>query len=197
MKSFFTTTFLVIFLTISAVAQTQTTPVKIVFMNTDAFYDEKLGIAKLISAAKQLNAEFAAQIKALEDGGIKLQGIAKEIETMQKLPSAQLNRTAYNAKQDEGEKLQRELQYKKTELETAINKRRAALISPISQDVGKAVDEFAKKNGYGVVFDVAKLDGTGAILFLTDSADVTKEFIAFYNARPATTLVPPSAKPNQ
>ncbi|NJM52313.1 MAG: OmpH family outer membrane protein [Blastocatellia bacterium] len=66
---------------------------------------------------------------------------------MQKLPSAQFNRAAYNNKQEEGEKLQRELQYKKTELETAISKRRVSLISPISQDIGNAVTEFSKKNG--------------------------------------------------
>lgn len=196
MKTLFTTAFLAILLTISAAAQTQTATVKIVFMNTDAFYDEKLGITKLINANKQLNAEFANQIKALEDGGIRLQGIAKEIETMQKLPSAQFNQTAFNSKQDEGEKLQRELQYKKTELETAFNKRRASLVSPVSQDIGRAITEFGKKNGYGVVLDVAKLDGSGALLFLADSADVTKEFITFYNSRPATPTAAPPAKNN-
>lgn len=194
MKSLFTIAFLIILSAFSAIAQTQPASVKIVFMNTDAFYDEKLGITKLINATKQLNAEFATQIKGLEEGGLKLQGIAKEIETMQKLPPAQFNRAAYTNKQEEGEKLQRELQYKKTELETAISKRRVSLISPISQDIGNAVTEFSKKNGYGAVFDVAKLDGSGALLFLTDAADVTKDFIVFYNSRPATSTATPPVK---
>lgn len=196
MKNLVSTTFLVFLLAISAIAQTQPASVKIVFMNTDVFYDEKSGILKLVNASKQLNNEFAAQIKALDDGGIKLQGIAKEIETMQKLPSAQFNQTAYNNKQEEGEKLQRELQYKKTELETALNKRRAALIAPISRDIGSAITEFSKKNGYGVVFDVAKLDSAGALLFLAEAADVTKEFITFYNARPAAATTAPPVKNN-
>ena len=190
MKNLLTISFSIIFFTISAIAQTQPAPVKIVFMNTSAFYDEKVGITKLVNANKQLNAEFAARIKDLDDSGLKLQGISKEMETMQKLPPAQFNRAAYNNKQDEGEKLQRELQYKKTELETAISKRRAALINPLSQEIGNAVTEFSKKNGYTVVFDVAKLDSAGALLFLADAADVTKEFIAFYNARPATVKSP-------
>jgi Skp family chaperone for outer membrane proteins len=183
MKHLLTTSFLVIFLVISAAAQTA--PVKMAFMNTDAFYDEKLGITKIVNATKQINTEFAVQIKALEDGGLRLQNIAKEMDTMRKLPQAQFNQVAYNSKQDEGEKLQRELSYKKTELETALNKRRTALIAPITQDVGKAMDEFAKKNGYTVIFDVSKLGDAGALLFLAESADVTKEFVAFYNARPA------------
>jgi Skp family chaperone for outer membrane proteins len=192
MKNLLTIAFSIIFLAVSAIAQTQTVSLKIVFMNTNAFYDEKQGITKLVNANKQLNNEFAARIKDLDDGSRRLDGIAKEMETMQKLPPAQFNRAAYTTKQDEGERLQRELQYKKTELETAISKRRVALVGPISREIGDAVTEFSKKNSYGVVFDVAKLDNSGALLFLADAADVTKDFIAFYNARPAGATVSPT-----
>jgi Skp family chaperone for outer membrane proteins len=198
MKNLLSTALFLVILAVSAAAQSQPASIKIAFMNTDAFYDDKIGITKIVVATKQLNNEFAAQFKALEDGGMKLQNIAKEIDTMRKLPQAQFNQTAYNSKQEEGERLQRELTYKKTELETAINKRRTALIAPISQDVGNAMDEFAKKNNYTVIFDVAKLGEAGTLLFLADSADVTKDFIAFYNARPATaaaTTAKPPVKP--
>ena len=196
MKSLISTTFLVLLLAISAFAQAQPASVKIVFINTNAFYEEKLGITKLVNANKQLDTEFGARMKELQDGNTKLQTIANDLQNMQKLPQQQFNQTAFNTKQDEGEKLQRELNYKKTELETAVNKRRTVLIGPISQDIGKAMDEFAKKNGYGVILDVAKLDDAGAILVLTEAADVTKEFITFYNARPVTATAAPT-RPNQ
>lgn len=168
----------------------QTTPIKIGLINTEAFYSEKEGITKLVTASKQLDAEFAARIKELQDGQTKLQGIATELQNMQKLPQAQFNQASYNTKQEEGERLQRELTYKKTELETAIGKRRPVVIGPVSQDIGKAIDEFAKQKGYGAIFDVSKMADTGALLFLAETADATKEFITFYNARPATAAAP-------
>jgi Skp family chaperone for outer membrane proteins len=160
---------------------------KIGLIQTDAFYDEKAGITKLVSANKQLDSEFAPRIKELQDGNARLQAIAKELENMRKLPANVFNQATYNAKQEEGTALQRQLEFKKAEVESALTKRRDALMGPINQDIGKGITEFSKKNGYGAVFDVSKLAETGVLLFLADAANVTKEFIVFYNARPATT----------
>lgn len=167
----------------SALAQVPVSPPKIAFIDTTAFYDEKAGITKLVNANKQIDTEFAARIKELQDGGTKLQSIVKELDTMQNLPSAQFNQAAYVAKKDEAERLERDLNYKKTDLEAAINKRRNVLISPISQDIGKAIEEYAKKNGYGVVLDISKLGEVNAVLYFAEIADTTKDFIAFYNKR--------------
>lgn len=171
---------------ISAFAQAQSAP-KIVLINTEAFFDEKSGITKLVAANKQLNLEFAPRVKGLQDGNTKLQSIASELENMRKLPANVFNQGSFSAKQEEGERLQRELNYNKTDLESAVTKRRQALIGPINGDIGKGIDEFSKKNGYGAVFDVSKLAETGVLLFLAETANVTKEFIVFYNARLATT----------
>lgn len=186
----FIVTFLIIqtALSLFAFAQVPTAPAKIALIDTDAFFDEKAGITKLVTATKQLNTEFAVQIKALEDGGARLQVIAKELETLPRQTQAQQNALA--TKQEEGERLQRELNYKKTELETAINKRRAVLIGPINQDIVKGIDEFAKKNGYGAIFDIGKMFESGALLYFAETVNVTKEFVAFYNTRPATPAKP-------
>lgn len=187
-SSIFTSVFFTFLFSISALAQIA--PVKIVFVNTDAFYDEKLGVTKLVIASKQLDAEFAVRIKELADGNVRLQAISKELESLQKLPAVQANEVTFNAKRDEGERLQRELTYKKTDLESAIAKRREVLIAPISRDIGKGIDEFAKKNSYGAILDVSKLGESGILLFLAESADVTKEFITFFNLRPTPTVAP-------
>jgi len=185
---FISTAFFALALSVSIIAQTA--PPKIMLINTEAFYDEKTGITKLITANKQLESEFALKIKALQDGNVKLQGISKELETMRALPANLFNQTSFNTKQSEGETLQRTLNFDKTELENAVTKRRETLVGPISADIGKGIDEFSKKNGYGAVFDVAKLADTGILLFLSDASDITKEFITFYNARPATAAPP-------
>lgn len=178
--------FFVLFFSASIFAQMQTANIKIAFIDTAGFYDEKAGITKLVNATKQLDTEFSARYKELQDGSTKLQTISKELENMQKLPQQQFNQTAYNTKRDEGERLQRDLNYKKTDYETAYNKRRTELITPISQDIGKAIDEFAQKNGYGVILDIGKFADAGSVLFFAQTADATKDFITFYNARPAS-----------
>lgn len=187
LKIFVATVFVTTVLAVSSFAQAQ---LKIVLINTDAFYDEKAGITKLVNAEKQLNTEFEAKIKELQDGNTKLQGIAGELQNMQKLPQAQFNQVAFNTKQDEGERLQRELNYKKSELETAINKRRATLITPLNQEIAKAIDDYSKQQNYSIVLDIAKLAEAGALLYLADSVEVTKEFITYYNSRPASAGAP-------
>jgi len=189
----FITVFLFIqtILAVSALAQVPIAPVKIGFIDSAAFYEDKIGITKLINANKQLNTEFATRIKELEDGGIRLQSITKELETMQTLPQAQFNQVAFNTKREDGERLQRELTYKKTGLESDIAKRRDVLVRPISQDIGKAIDEFAKKNGYGLILDIGKFAEAGAVLFFAETSDETKNFITFYNARPTPAATTP------
>jgi Skp family chaperone for outer membrane proteins len=169
---------------VSTLAQTSPSP-KVGYINSDAFYDEKIGITKLIAANKQLDTEFSVRIKELQDMNARLQAIAKELENMQKLPAAQFNQVAFNTKKEEGESLQRQLNYKKTELENAVTKRRAQLVAPINKDIGNGIDEFAKKNGYGVIFDMSKMIEAGTVLYFAEAADATKDFIIFYNARVA------------
>ena len=177
------------FMSIQALAQAQTSG-RSVYVNTEAFYDQKAGITKLVIAATKVETEFAVKIKELRDGSTKLEGISKELANLSKLPPAQFNQAAFTAKRDEGETLERDLKYKKEDLERAIAKRREQVIGPVTREIGKGIDEFGAKNGYAVILDLAKMGESGALLFLAPSADVTKEFILFFNARPATVGAP-------
>lgn len=161
---------------------------KIAFINSEAFYDEKAGIIKLINALKQLEREFAPKNQELTGINTRLGAIATELQNMQKLPAGAFNQTAYNNKLEEGESLKREFDYKKTAAENDVAKRRSVLVGPISQEIGRAIDEYAKKNGYSVILDPSKL--TEAMLFYAEAADSTKDFITFFNAKtPATPAV--------
>jgi outer membrane protein len=186
---FITVFFVCAILTVSALAQVPAAPPKIAFIDTGAFYDEKVGITKLVNANKQLNDKFAIRIKELEDGSVKLKTISGDLEKLQQDPKT--TPAVFNAKRDEGERLQRELNYKKTGLESDISKERDKLVRPISQDVGKAIDEFAKKNGYTVILDIGKFVEAGAVLYFAEVADATKDFITFYNARPTPAATTP------
>lgn len=175
-----------VFLVGGALAVSGQVAAKSVLINTAAFYDEKAGITKLLAAEKQIDGEFAKDIKELEDGNAKLAAIAA---VLQKTTVTEANQAALMAKKSEGESLQRSLEYKKTDIEAKIGQRRKSLIEPITFDIGKAIAEFGKKNNYGMISDASKLAENGIILFVGDSIDITKEFIAFYNARAAAVPV--------
>jgi outer membrane protein len=158
---------------------------KIAFVNTLAFRDEKSGITRWIAAAKSLQREFEPREKELQTMQTRLQAIAKEIETLSS--QSVVSRETITNKQDEGEKLQRELKFKEEEGKAAFQKRYNEVVGPISADIGKALDAFAKQRGITLVLDLARLAEMGAILSADNSTDVTAAFIAEYNSKnPAT-----------
>lgn len=175
---------------------------KIGFIDTGAFYDDKVGITRLVAAYRQLNTEFAAPQKELETLGTRIQTLEKELTTLQEQASkgVQIDRVAANAKSEDYEKLKREYQFKADNLKSSLERRRPQIVGPVSQEIGKALDEFAKQKGFGVIMDVSKFEQAGALLFYSEAADSTKDFIAFFNARPATPAATPkpagTARPN-
>jgi len=167
--------------------------VKIGLINTGAFGDEKSGITKYISAVKKINADFASVQTELETMNNRLTALSKEIQAFQDQAAkgtVPIEKNAAQAKVDEAEKLQRDIKFKSEDAKARYEKRQQVDLGPVTDDIGKGIDEFAKKNGYGAIFDVSKLAENGILLFLADGADVTKEFVTFYNAR-TVTVAPP------
>jgi Skp family chaperone for outer membrane proteins len=187
--------FLMTFLAVSASAQTGQG--KIAVINTYAFGAEKEGITKYISAVNTLNAEFKPLNTELTTMQTKLQTLATEIDNINKLlksnPKAVDEKSA-QAKVDEAEKLQRDIKFKQEEGKARFEKRQQAVLGPVLDDIYKAVQEFAKQKGYMMILDGAKLEESGILVGITDAADITKEFVTFYNARPAATAATATPK---
>lgn len=160
---------------------------KIGWVNTTAFGDEKEGVTKYVNALKALAAEVKPREVELQGIQTKLQNLAKEIQTMQANTAVPVKPEAIQAKQEEGQRLQREFEFKKKEYDATVESRSPAVLGPISEDIQKALETFAKQKGYTVVLDIAPLANANAILVLDPTANITKEFIAYYNTRPATT----------
>ena len=174
------------FFAVSAFAQVPAVT-KIGWIDTGAFGDEKAGVTKYVNALKALDTEFKPRVTELQTLDTKLKAIATELENMQKNTAVPINQATVAAKQEEGQRLQRELEFKQKDAEAAFTARRTAFLGPITADLGKAIQEFAKQKGYSVVLDIAAMATANAILVLEPSADITKEFVAYYNTRPATT----------
>ena len=162
---------------------------KIGLINTFAFDDDKEGIKKFVSAMNSLETEFKPRQAELQTMATRLETLAKDLQTMQEqaAKNVPVDQKTVAAKQEEGERLQRELKFKQDDAKASYERRYAQIMGPIQQEIGKAITEFSKAKGYAIILDVAKLDQAGIVLALDDKMDVTKEFIAFFNARPAGT----------
>lgn len=174
----------------------QTTPAgKIGIVNTQAFGNATGGITKYTNALSSLAAELKTDQTALQIMVTRIQTLEKELQDLErqlndpKLPPAvdraKLQTTA-QTKYQEYQDLGRTFKFEEEKYKVKLERREDAVVRPVSRDIGNALTEYAKKNGYVMLFDVSK-DQTGMLLFLDEKQDVTKEFITFYNARPATT----------
>jgi Skp family chaperone for outer membrane proteins len=156
---------------------------KIAFINTEAFGDEKVGITRYINAIKSLEKEFKPRQDELVQMNTRLKTLADEI---QKLGAANVvDPKTVQAKQDEAEQLQRDMKRKKEDADAAFQKRYETVVSPISQDIGKSLTDFANTRGITMILDISKL--MPAVLTVNPAMDVTEAFIVEYNrTHPAT-----------
>jgi Skp family chaperone for outer membrane proteins len=183
-----------IFAAISAVAASAqaptsiTQPAKIVVINTAAF-DDKEGITKYANAMTALIAEFNPAQNELQGLVKRYETLAGEIENARKAnPAVPINQQSLQTKVDEAQGLEVQIKRKQEDGKTKFEKRQQQVLGPILADIMKAMDEFSKQKGYALILDAAKLEGAGLILAVDiPKVDVTKEFITYYNARPATT----------
>ena len=180
----------------SALAQVQSGAGKIGWIDTGAFGADG-GITKYINAQKAIYLEvkpretelvgIQTKLKALSDDLAKLQAACQN-------PAIPCDTKTAAAKQDEYQRLQREGEFKKKEYDAAVDKRTGEVLGPLSDDILKAVQDYAKQKGFAAVLDIATLAQAHAILALDQTVDITKDFIAFYNSRPATTAATTAPK---
>ena len=73
--------------------------------------------------------------------------------------------------------------------QVAFDKRMQEVLGPISDDISKALDAYAKSRGITLILDVTKFQG---IVSASDSLDITRAFITEFNSKnPATASLNP------
>lgn len=181
--------FLAAIFAVSAFAQAPATG-KIGLVNTLAF-DDKDGITKYIGVLNSLEKEFTQPQTDLNNLATKAQALQKELQNYQDMASKgtkiPISDADLQRKADELEKLGVDFKRKQEDLKNQYQKRYQVVVGPIYQDIMKAMQDFTKQKGYAVILDGAKLEESGILIGFDEKFDVTKEFITFYNARPATT----------
>ncbi|PYS73314.1 MAG: hypothetical protein DMF73_06130 [Acidobacteria bacterium] len=159
---------------------------KLALVDTDQFLDEKAGIVRLVTAAKKVENEFLPR-------RTELQGLQTQIDKLK----ADLQRTSavqdpkVSAQQQEAiDQKTREMQRKTEDAQTAYQKRLQDMLGPIYDEIGKALDAYAKAHGITLILDVTKIQG---IVSASESLDITKAFITEFNTKnPATASLTPT-----
>jgi Skp family chaperone for outer membrane proteins len=164
---------------------------KVAVIFSEEFQDPKTGIARFNATLNKLNGEFADRQKKLDDMAQKIRQLPDEITNLQQQAAkgTPIAPQTIQAKIDQLDQLKKQAQRETEDAQAAYQKRRADLFGPLQDEVGKALDAFAKARGITMVLDGSQVQG---ILYAADSLDITKAFISDYNAKnPATAAVTP------
>jgi outer membrane protein len=155
---------------------------KMAMIYSDAFMDPKNGIAKFNTLLTTLNREFQPRQTDLQNLQTRIQTLNKEINDTQNVADP----TALRQKRDQLETLNTELKRKSEDAEAAYNKRRQDIFMPLQQDIGKALEAFAKARGITVIVDGSQVP----VVYASDNIDITRAFINEFNSKnPATAAV--------
>lgn len=168
----------------SGFAQGATTPAtKIGVVFSADFQDPKTGIAKFTVLLTRLNAEFqktqtdlnqtAAQINQLSDDLNKTRNVADPKVTQQKI--------------DQLDQLKKAYQRRAEDAQASYQRRRNEILGPLQEDVGKALDAYARSHAITMIIDVSQVQG---IVYAAENINITQAFISDYNSKnPATASV--------
>ena len=154
-------------------------PSKIAIVDTTVFGDEKTGIKRYINAVNTVQRAFDAKNAELRNLQNQLKVIADDINKLS--GNSLVSAESIRAKRDEGERLQRELKYKKEQADADFEKRYTEVVGPVSNDIGNALIQYASQNGLTMILDISKL--MPAVLTVNPAMDVTQAFIADYNSK--------------
>jgi len=159
---------------------------KIALIDTTAFGDEKNGIYRYVDATRTVANEFKPRTDELQSLESRLNTLGNELDGLMKVTP--VNQQAVQAKQQQGQTLQAEYQTKKTKLDEDLGKRYEQLVSPISRQIGAAMDQFATQRGITLTLDLSKL--LPAILTAMPGTDMTQAFINDFNSKYPRTGAP-------
>ena len=155
---------------------------KIAMIYSDAFMDPKTGIAKFNSLLSTLNREFQPRQTELQGLQTRINTLTKEINDTQSVADPNTIRQ----KREQLDQLNIEFKRKGEDAENAYNKRRQDIFLPLQQEIGKALEAFAKSRGITVIVDGSQVP----LVYAADSLDITRAFINEFNSKnPATAAV--------
>lgn len=162
---------------------------KIALIYSDAFLDPKTGIAKFNVVLGTLNREFQKQKDDLTQMQQRSQQLQDEITKLQQAPAGTpIDQKSLQTKIDQLDQLKKDFQRKGEDAQAAYKKRREDVFAPLQEEIGKALEIFAKAHNITVIIDGTQVP----LVYASASIDITRVFINEFNSKnPATASVTP------
>jgi outer membrane protein len=155
---------------------------KMALIYSEAFLDAKAGIARFATLMTTLNREFQPRQTELNGLQTRIAALTKEISDTQAVADPK----AIQQKTEQLEQLKKDYQRKGEDAEAAYTRRRTEIFAPLQEDIGKALEIFAKARGITVIVDGSQVP----MVYASDSIDITRAFISDFNSKnPATAAV--------
>jgi Skp family chaperone for outer membrane proteins len=155
---------------------------KIALIYSDAFLDAKTGIARFNTLVTTLNREFQPRQQELQTLQQKIQALTDDIGKT----AAVADPKALQTKQDQLDQLKKDFQRKGEDAQAAYDRRRKEIFTPLQDDIGKALEVYAKGHNINVIIDGSQVP----LVYAADALDITRAFINDFNSKnPATAAV--------
>jgi outer membrane protein len=168
-------------------AQANIPDTKIALIDSSAFSDEKVGIARLVTAIKRVDTEFQPRRTELQALQTQYEKAAADYQKVAPMQPPQVNQQ----QTEKIDQMKRDITRKQEDAQAAFQKRLNEVLAPISDEIGKALDVYAKARGITLVLDVANMQD-GFIRWASEATDITKAFIVEFNSKnPATASLAP------
>jgi Skp family chaperone for outer membrane proteins len=154
-------------------ARPATGPPNIAIIDSSAFSDEKQGIARVMTAMRQLEAKFQPLRSELRTMRERLNTMRADLQKKQAIQDAKI--TAQQA--EEAEKLDVQIKRKSEDAQASYQRDSLAILEPLQKDIGDALNTYAQAKGISLLIDVNRVP----VIYAASSLDVTRDFIAQYN----------------
>jgi Skp family chaperone for outer membrane proteins len=161
---------------------------KIALIYSDAFLDAKTGIGRFNTLITTLNREFQPRQTELQGMQQRIQTLTNEVSQAQAAANV-VDPKSIQTKIDQLETLKKDYQRKGEDAQAAYNRRRQEIFTPLQEDIGKALETYAKANNIHVIIDGSQVP----LVYAADALDITRAFINEFNSKnPATAAITPA-----
>ena len=161
---------------------------KIALIYSDAFLDAKTGIGRFNTLISTLNREFQPRQTELQGMQQRIATLTTEVSASQQAATV-VDPKSIQTKIDQLETLKKDYQRKGEDAQAAYNRRRQEIFTPLQEDIGKALEAYAKANNIHVIIDGSQVP----LVYAADALDITRAFINEFNSKnPATAAVAPA-----
>ena len=164
-------------------------PANIGIIDSAAFGDEKVGIARVMNAMKQLDAKFQpirAEIRTMRD---KLNTMRADLQKKRAIQDVKITQQ----QSEEADRLEVQIKRKAEDAQTSYQKESLAVLEPLQKDIANALTAYAQAKGLTLVIDANRVP----IIYAATSLDITKDFIADYNRTHPAGAAPAPARPTR